>query len=56
MEIKRSLKDRGFGYKKAMEYPESTNKCKHCQSNEITYNSVVMDEYYSDCGSWQDDE
>ena len=30
--------------------------CKHCDSDEITYNTLVADDYCSECGSWQSDE
>ena len=30
-------------------------ECKHCKSEEVTYNQLVMDSYCADCGEWQND-
>lgn len=32
------------------------NKCNYCNSEEVTYNQLVMDSYCSDCGKWQEGE
>ena len=32
------------------------DKCKYCNSQEVTYNQLVMDSYCADCGEWQEGE
>ncbi len=29
-------------------------KCKYCNSKELTYNQYIMDSYCSDCANWQE--
>lgn len=29
--------------------------CINCNSNELTYNQLILDSYCSNCGQWQDD-
>lgn len=33
---------------------ETIINCKYCQSEEVTYNQLIMDSYCADCGKWQD--
>ena len=32
------------------------NTCIFCKGTELTYNSLVVDSYCSDCGEWQEGE
>lgn len=35
---------------------KTMEKCKYCNSQELTYNQLIMDSYCSDCGKWQEGE